>query len=260
MIDLHEVLSEFSFGYGVTRELEDRFLNAGLRATPFFPNLRHEADLGFDMSLRLPGKVIMLQFKLGKSIDRFRRSSMCSLAPPLSRPFFRVIIDTSSRQYRNLRQLEDSQRTVYYISPKFNSWRSYEKFYLKEEVLNHSLTFKPSKLDNARHQSDGRHWVLFDQEFRYVCTEPQPFDEVNWEDEVKKISKEIKEAELPTLDEQLQSILDNEEGTNALLRMPAIHPPLQDVESLSGLRSIVSIVQAASIGISMLFVTENIET
>ncbi|WP_407523749.1 hypothetical protein [Methylobacterium oryzisoli] len=65
MINLHEHLSEFSYGYGVTREIERVFTAKGLRATPFLPSLLHEAELGFDVAFAGPSQVVMLQFKLG---------------------------------------------------------------------------------------------------------------------------------------------------------------------------------------------------
>ena len=49
-IDLHQRLSEFSYGYGVTREAERLLRSVGLRPTPFLPNLLHEAKLGFDVA------------------------------------------------------------------------------------------------------------------------------------------------------------------------------------------------------------------
>ena len=49
MINLHERLSEISSGYGVTREVKNLLAPIGLRATPFFPNLRQESELGFDV-------------------------------------------------------------------------------------------------------------------------------------------------------------------------------------------------------------------
>ena len=57
MINLHERLSEFSYGYGVTREMEHRLAAAGVQATPFLPSLLHEATLGFDVAFSGPGQV-----------------------------------------------------------------------------------------------------------------------------------------------------------------------------------------------------------
>jgi hypothetical protein len=42
-MDLHDQLSEFSYGYGVTREVERQLASVGLRPTPFLPSLLHEA-------------------------------------------------------------------------------------------------------------------------------------------------------------------------------------------------------------------------
>jgi hypothetical protein len=48
MIDLHERLSEFSYGYGVTREAEN-LLGSGYPYRAFSPSLLDEAELGFDV-------------------------------------------------------------------------------------------------------------------------------------------------------------------------------------------------------------------
>ena len=49
MINLHERLFEFAYGYGVTLEVENLLASNGLHATPFFPSLRQESKLGFDV-------------------------------------------------------------------------------------------------------------------------------------------------------------------------------------------------------------------
>lgn len=69
MTRLDEKLSEFSYGYGVTREIEDDFASRGLRAVPFFPSLLHEGKLGYDVRFDLPGQLHFLQFKLGKELN-----------------------------------------------------------------------------------------------------------------------------------------------------------------------------------------------
>jgi hypothetical protein len=66
MIDLHERLSEFSFGYGVTREVE------GLLASVV---------------------------KLGEELSRFHRATPSQSIPFLERPFWRYRIDTTSHQF-----------------------------------------------------------------------------------------------------------------------------------------------------------------
>ncbi len=87
MIDLRERLSEFSYGYGITREVEVLLANVGLATTPFLPSLLHEASLGFDVAFSKPGAVMLLQFKLGKELRRFHRHLPTQPIPPLERPF-----------------------------------------------------------------------------------------------------------------------------------------------------------------------------
>ena len=70
-VELHERLSEFSYGYGVTREVEQHLQQQGLSATPFLPSLLQEAKVGFDVAFSRPGKPLLLQFKLGQAMRRF---------------------------------------------------------------------------------------------------------------------------------------------------------------------------------------------
>lgn len=58
-IDLHERLSEFSYGYGVTREVEGLLRSVGLRPTPFLPSLLAEGKLGFDVAFKRPGTALL---------------------------------------------------------------------------------------------------------------------------------------------------------------------------------------------------------
>ena len=88
-VDLHQRLSEFSYGYGVTREVERQLSSVGLRPTPFLPNLLHEAKLGFDVAFDRPGTALLLQFKLGEALQRFRRDDTSKPAPSLTKPFWR---------------------------------------------------------------------------------------------------------------------------------------------------------------------------
>ena len=88
MIDLHERLSEFSYGYGVTREVEQLLLGVGIRTVPFLPSLLQEKQIGFDAGFNGRGAPLLLQFKLGHSLQRFIRSDKRYPAPKLEKPFF----------------------------------------------------------------------------------------------------------------------------------------------------------------------------
>ena len=107
MISLHEKLSELSYGYGVTREAEDHFASVGLHAVPFFPSLLDEGTLGFDAAFRFdrPGHFLVLQFKLGEELQRFRRTYPAQAVPALlARPFWRFRVDLKNAQFRQLEQ------------------------------------------------------------------------------------------------------------------------------------------------------------
>ena len=86
-VELHERLSEFSYGYGVTHEAELALASVGPRAVPFLPNLLREAVLGLDG----PGSPLLLQFKLGQAMKRF----VPGPGPHLNRPYWRFRIDTA---------------------------------------------------------------------------------------------------------------------------------------------------------------------
>jgi|SRR5450631_335348 hypothetical protein len=128
MIDLHERLSEFSFGYGVSREVEGLLASVGLHATPFLPSLLHEAELGFDVAFEDRGRVVVLQFKLGEELRRFHRTTPSQSIPPLEGPFWRYRIDTTGHQFRRLVDFENQQADVYYVAPRFSSWQAYVCF------------------------------------------------------------------------------------------------------------------------------------
>jgi hypothetical protein len=84
-VDLHQRLSE----YGVTREVELLLKSVGLDPTPFLPSLLHEAKLGFDVAFDRPGGALLLQFKLGEALQRYRRADTSTPALALSKPFWR---------------------------------------------------------------------------------------------------------------------------------------------------------------------------
>src|SRR5687767_3961645 len=94
-VDLHQRLSEFSYGYGVTREVEQNLRSVGLRPTPFLPSLIQEAKFGFDVHYDRPGAPLLLQFKLGEALQRFRRTDKTKLAPSVQKPFWRFSVDTA---------------------------------------------------------------------------------------------------------------------------------------------------------------------
>lgn len=115
MIDLHERLSEYSYGYGVTREVELLLSSVGIEAVPFLPSLIQEDEVGFDVGFNKPGAPILLQFKLGQSVSRFRRKHPRQSIPDIARPFWRFRIDTLEidGQFETLLKAEHDGADVY---------------------------------------------------------------------------------------------------------------------------------------------------
>jgi hypothetical protein len=115
MLDLHERLSEFSYGYGVTRETETLLQSVGLKPTPFLPSLLQEKKLGFDVQFKGPGTFLFLQFKLGQRLQRFVRKNSAQAIPNLNRPFWRFKIDTAEEegQFETLLRQQEKGNEVY---------------------------------------------------------------------------------------------------------------------------------------------------
>ncbi|WP_122467938.1 hypothetical protein [Brevundimonas lutea] len=176
-IELHERLSEFSYGYGVTRETERRLRAAGLEVTPFLPSVLHEAELGFDVGFNRPGRPLLLQFKLGQAMQRFRPAPR----PPLEDGFWRFRVDTAEPdgQYELLLKAEQDGAQVVYVSPKFHDWEIYLGHYEANRVLAQSLIVAPSAIRDALEatgQPDGRHRIVYDRRSAYACSKPAPLE------------------------------------------------------------------------------------
>jgi hypothetical protein len=197
-LDLHDRLSEFSYGYGVTREVELQLASVGLRPIPFLPNLLHEAVLGFDVRFDRPGAALLLQFKLGEALQRFRRNDTSKPPPPLEKPFWRFSIDTAEQdgQFDLLLKAEQARAEVYYVAPRFTSWDTYVSEFQSERVLYESLLLRPSEIEAklARQGApDGWHRIVYDQSSVFVCSEPTQLDEQDAEDVARAIRMKIDE-------------------------------------------------------------------
>jgi len=182
-IDLHERLSEFSYGYGVTREVERLLRSVGLRPTPFLPSLLEEAKLGFDVAFKRPGAALLLQFKLGEALQRFVRADKSKPAPALDRPFWRFSIDTAEPdgQYDLLLKAEQAGEEVYYVAPRFANWDRYVEMFQNAQVLEQSLLIRPSQIQSKlvrRGEPDGWHKVVYDQYSVHVCSDAEQIEEV----------------------------------------------------------------------------------
>lgn len=214
MIHLHERLSEFSYGYGVTREIEQRLASRGVRATPFLPNLVHEANVGFDVAFSGPGRVVLLQFKLGQELSRFRRSQPGQAAPRLRRPFWRYNVDTSENQFLRLEEFETNGADVSYVAPRFSNWAAYEAAFLAGNILNRSLILSPSQILAGANGARAAHRVVYDSVDRFVCSEPRRIEEINSDVLVEKLSETARQGR--SLEDQLSQLANRDRRTPRL--------------------------------------------
>jgi hypothetical protein len=208
MINLHERLSEFSYGYGVTREMERRLAAAGVHATPFLPSLIHEASLGFDVAFSGPGQVVMLQFKLGQQLSRFRRLHPAESIPALQKPFWRYFVDVDEHQFLRLEEFESQGADVFYVAPRFSSWSTYETAFHSSAVLQRSLMLRPSQIRLGTGGVPGEHRIVYDHVNQYVCSEPRAIPEVRPDDAVEKVAARAREG--PPLLVQLERLIPRE--------------------------------------------------
>ena len=199
MINLHERLSEFSYGYGVTREVERRLAALGLRATPFLPSLLHEAKLGFDVAFSGPGQVVTLQFKLGQELSRFRRLDPTESIRALAKPFWRYYVDTTGHQFLRLEEFEALGADVFYVAPRFSHWSAYDAAFHANQVLQRSLLLRPSEIQRGSGGTSGDHRIVYDRIRRYVCSEPRAVDEVAPDEMVEKIGVRARSPQEPLI-------------------------------------------------------------
>ena len=209
MIDLREQLSEFSYGYGVTREIETCFSGVGINTVPFLPNLVQEGKLGFDVGfdLNCPGRFVFLQFKLGQERQRYRRNNPGDDIPALARPFWSFRIDTTGGQFSRLLELQAKGMEVYYTAPRFSTWSQFGEIYSRGEIMENSLILKPSEIDtNISTQKVNSHRIVYDTKTQYVCSEPQELTGVYWPDVVAGIAERLLDPNAETLEMQFNRL------------------------------------------------------
>lgn len=261
MINLHERLSEFSYGFGVTREVQSLLEGIGLRPTPFMPNLLHEEELGFDVGFKDRGRVVVLQFKLGHELRRFHRSTPAQSVPDLEHPFWRFIVDTSGHQFQRLAEFEESDADTFYVAPKFSNWKVYERAFQDGEVLEKSLLLKPSEISRgilAQSGSPGMHRIVYDGLNRYVCSEPTALHESRPDEIATKIALRIRQS-TATLEEQVSRLYERARpaaGPGALARSRQDRIFARSKDRTHGMAAIVGL-EAWSQGAQLLFVTES---
>ncbi len=191
-IELHERLSEFSYGYGVTREVENRLKAVGLSAVPFLPSLLQEGSLGFDVAFKLRGAPLMIQFKLGQAMRRFSPGPR----PLLDQPFWRYHIDTAEPdgQFELLLKAEQDGADVYYVAPLFHDWEIYLSHFERSHVLQQSLILTPGAIRStlaANGVADGDHKIVYDSYRAYVCSNPLKLETTDATELARKVRAHV---------------------------------------------------------------------
>jgi hypothetical protein len=222
MIDLHERLSEFSYGYGVTRDVEQLLASVGIRAVPFLPSLLQEKQLGFDVGFGERGVPLLLQFKLGQTLRRFVRSDKSYPAPLLQKPFFRFSINTAEPdgQFEALLKAQTDGAEVYYVAPRFADWPQYVQFFESCEVLERSVMITPGEIRQAllsRGLPDGPHRIVYDRSRAHVCSEPIEVSDVRPQHIAHTIGTRIRADEV-TLGRLVHQLYDGLENRSTIRR------------------------------------------
>lgn len=207
-IELQQRLSEFSYGYGVTREIEIALAAQGLIPTPFMPSLIHEAKLGFDVAFERPGTPLLLQFKLGQAMQRF----VPAPRPNLSKPYWRFHLNTAEPdgQFDLLLKAEQDGADVFYVAPQFHDWERYLRLFETQKVVQTSCIVRPSNIRDvldANAIPHGWHKVVYDAQRAYVCSDPIPLEPLDSDEFAESIRYRCGHRKTP-LREVLRDILE----------------------------------------------------
>lgn len=166
-------ISESSYGFGVVRELENKY---GLTSAPMFPSLKDEGKKGggFDVKIEPKnGKPIFIQLKLSDYIKGPRGKCFVELDKPYYKMGLRPL--SISIQHDLLLDLENSgEKNVFYIAPVFHLSDDFNKYFLNRTVLKNSICIRPSSIGPLPDKKN--HSVCFSNQsipFGYFSSEPQ---------------------------------------------------------------------------------------
>jgi hypothetical protein len=146
-------ISEFSYGFALTRELIDRKWNGlELTAAPFLPSLIAEGRTGggFDVALQTVNLLVFLQFKVSHLLTR--RTAKGVKTGHMTVPYYRFDVHAPrlSDQHRLLLDLEASAgsvpRMVRYVAPAFYTEGEFDAAFFSGTVSDRSIFVAPSQI------------------------------------------------------------------------------------------------------------------
>ena len=193
-------ISEFSYGFALTRELIDKRWK-GLQPTsaPYLPSLWAEGQQGGGFDVRLKGikLVVFLQFKVSHLMTRATAKGVSTGA--ITVPYYRFDIHAprSSDQHKLLLMLEKKSskvnKIVQYAAPAFFFESGFDHAYTTGTISNRTVFVKPSQVSLP---DDGPHSVGFNspQSVPIVLSEPRriegPVDYEALEQTMREVMRE----------------------------------------------------------------------
>lgn len=168
-------ISEFSYGFAVTRELASKH---NLIEAPEFPTLFQEGKKGgYDVKMPFRAQPLFLQFKLSDCLSY--RSAKEHVPRKFEVPYFRMHLRPlkHSLQHKLLLALEGTGESVYYIAPQFYKSKDFNKCYLTNTVVSNSVFISPSSIGSL--PDNDEHYVVFKagSKIGYLCSDnPEPIN------------------------------------------------------------------------------------
>lgn len=162
--------SEFSFGFGVSTEIQQTLKGLAV-AAPIFPSLIEEARLGYDVKFPLLGASVFLQFKRSDALTRASAAEWKVFGGPYYRfPIYRL---RESKQHNRLVMLGQREPFVYYCAPLFRTIEEFNRYYLAGDLLDNTEAIRTANLPLLR--DNNQHSIVYDRTFRYrFLSIPEP--------------------------------------------------------------------------------------
>lgn len=119
-------LSEFTYGFGLSRELYNTLQQHGITA-PIFPSLQLELALPSDLSFSIRGVPVFLQFKLSEALTTGRARYWSHYRQLYYQ--FRLYPFRRSPQHNRLVSLSKSFPLVFYCAPLFHTYMEFSNYF-----------------------------------------------------------------------------------------------------------------------------------
>lgn len=149
-------ISEFSYGFAVTKELVD-WQGHSITAAPLFPSLLEEGKVGYDLKLEDAGIPVFFQFKISDYMKTRKARESATIIPP----FYRMKLWPSrvSNQHNLLLELEKRNNLVYYVAPAIHLIEQFNRIYREQRIVQESVFIRPSSIGSFADNDE--HFVVF---------------------------------------------------------------------------------------------------